>query len=189
MGWTNLAGRTAVVSPNDLRRLLGNTNAIVTVRGTLIETPHRKISERDGRQTERSAAQVRVTALRRNPDWQPASGLIVVTTPGTPGGNFFSGQPVEISGVIGQPPRPLAEGLFDYRDYLRTRGIYYQLKTSSTNDWQLGAPPRLKPPLTDRFLNWSRHTLALGFPGGGRAVASALGDDAWLADRIDCRHQ
>jgi hypothetical protein len=39
-GWTNLASRTAIVSPNDLRALLGDTNAIVTVRGTLIETPH-----------------------------------------------------------------------------------------------------------------------------------------------------
>ncbi len=164
VGWTNLASRIAVVSPNDLRALLGNTNAIVTVRGTLIETPHLRITERDGQPAERSAAQVRVAALRRNSGWQPACGLIIVTTPGAPGGNFFAGQPVEISGVIGQPPLPLAVGLFDYRDYLQTRGIYYQLKTDSTNDWQLGAAPLLKPPLTDRFLNWSRRTLALGLP-------------------------
>ena len=156
VGWTNLASRTAIVSPNDLRALLGDTNAIVTVRGTLIETPHR--------QTERSVAQVQITALRRTAGWQPACGSIVVTTPGALGGNFFAGQPVEISGVIGQPPLPLAEGLFDYRDYLRTRGIYYQLKTGSTNDWQLGAAPLTKPPLTDRFLNWSQRTLALGLP-------------------------
>jgi competence protein ComEC len=164
VGWTNLASRTAIVSPNDLRASLGDTNAIVTVRGTLIETPHLRITERDDRQTERSVAQVQVIALRRNTNWQPACGLIVVTTPGTPAGGFFAGQPVEISGIIGQSPPPLAEGLFDYRDYLRTRGIYYQLKTGSTNDWQLGAPPLLQPPLTDRFLNWARRTLALGLP-------------------------
>jgi competence protein ComEC len=164
VGWTNLASRTAIVSPNDLRALLGDTNAIVTVRGTLIETPHLRITERDDRQTERSVAQVQVAALRRNADWQPAAGSIVVTTPGALAGVFFAGQPVEISGIIGQPPPPLAEGLFDYRDYLRTRGIYYQLRTDSTNDWQLGAAPLLKPPLTDRFLNWSRRTLALGLP-------------------------
>ena len=164
VGWTNLASRTAIVSPNDLRALLGDTNAIVTVRGTLIETPHLRITERDDRQTERSVTQVRVSALGRNANWQPACGSIIVTTPGAAGGNFFAGQPVEISGIIGQPPPPLAEGLFDYRDYLRTRGIYYQLKTSSTNDWQLGATPLLKPPLTDRFLNWSQRTLALGLP-------------------------
>jgi competence protein ComEC len=164
VGWTNLAGRIAVVSPNDLRTLLGDTSAIVTVRGTLIETPHLRITESGDRQTERSVAQVQVTAVRRNAGWQPACGSIVVTTPGALAVDFFAGQPVEISGVIGQPPPPLAEGLFDYRDYLQTRGIYYQLKTSSTDDWQLGAAPLIKPPLTDRFLNWSRRTLALGLP-------------------------
>ena len=55
-------------------------------------------------------------------------------------------------------------GLFDYRDYLQTRGIYYQLKTESTNDWQLREPVLTTTPLTDRFLNWSKRTLALGLP-------------------------
>jgi hypothetical protein len=165
VGWTNLASRTAMVSPNDLRALLGDTNAIVTVRGTLTETPHWRITERDGQQTERSVAQVQVTALCRDANWRPATGSIIVTTPGTLAASFFAGQPVEVTGVISRPASPLAEGLFDYRDYLQTRGIFYQLKTSSTNDWQLGATPLIKPPLTDRFLNWSQRTLALGLPG------------------------
>ena len=163
-GWTNFASRTAMVSPNDLRALLGDTNAIVTVRGTLIETPHLRVTERDGQQTERSVAQVQVTALHRDANWRPVTGSIVVTTPGTLAGVFFTGQPVEVTGVISRPAPPLAGGLFDYRDYLQTRGIFYQLKTSSTNDWQLGAAPLTKPPLTDRFLNWSQRTLALGLP-------------------------
>jgi ComEC/Rec2-related protein len=164
VGWTNLASRTAIVSPNDLRALLGDTNAIVTVRGTLIETPHLRITERDGQKTERSVAQVQVTTLRRDANWRPAAGSIIVTTPGVLAGDFFAGQPVEVTGVISQPASPLAEGLFDYRDYLQTRGIFYQLKTGSTNGWQLGGSPLAGPPLTDRFLNWSKHTLALGLP-------------------------
>ena len=163
-GWTNLASRTAVVSPDDLRALIGNDAAIVSVRGNLIETPHLKIAERDGQETEHSLAKVRVTELRRGENWQPASGSIIVTTPNPLAENFFAGQPVEISGVIARPPPPLADGLFDYRDYLQTRGIYYQLKTESTNDWRLCSPILLKPPLTDRFLNWSKRTLALGLP-------------------------
>ena len=95
-------------------------------------------------------------ALRHGADWQPAAGAIIVTTPGTLAADFFAGQPVEVTGVISQPPLPLAEGLFDYRDYLQTRGIFYQLKTSSTNDWRLGASPLSNPPLTDRFLDWSK---------------------------------
>ena len=164
VGWTNLASRTAVLSPNDLRTLLGNDAAIATVRGNLVETPHIKMVERDDQQTEHTLAQVRLTGLRRDENWQPADGEIMVSTPGVLPGNFFAGQPVEISGVIARPPPPLAEGLFDYRDYLRTRGIFYQLKAGSANDWQLGASALTRPPLTDRFLTWSKHTLALGLP-------------------------
>ncbi len=163
-GWTNLASRTAVVSPNDLRALLGDTAAIVTVRGTLLETPHIKIIERDDQETEHSLAQVRVTELLRGENRQAAAGEIVVTTPSALPADFFAGQPVEVTGVISRPLLPLAEGLFDYRDYLETRGIFYQLKTSSTNDWQLRSPSLTKPPLTDRFLAWSKRTLALGLP-------------------------
>ncbi|MGD0744857.1 MAG: ComEC family competence protein, partial [Verrucomicrobiota bacterium] len=164
VGWTNLASRTAVLSPNDLRALLGNETAIVTVRGNLLETPHIKIIERDDQQTEHTIAQVRVTGLRRNENWQRADGEIVVATPGAFPGVFFAGQPVEISGVITRPPSPLAEGLFDYRNYLQTRGIFYQLKAGSAGDWQLGASALTRPPLTDRFLTWSKDTLALGLP-------------------------
>jgi competence protein ComEC len=163
-GWTNLMVHTAIISPNDLRVLLGNEATIATVRGTLTETPHLKITERDNQQTEHSLAQVRVTGLRKGQNWQPAFGLILVATPNALPGIFSAGQPVEISGVIAPPPAPLAEGLFDYRDYLQTRGIFYELKTDSTNDWNLLEPHFFKPPLTDRFLDWSKRTLAFGLP-------------------------
>lgn len=163
-GWTNLTLHTAVVSPDDLRSIVGDANAIITVRGTLTETPHIKIAERDGEPTEHSLVRIDVSELRREENWQPAYGQIIVSTPSAMSDNFFAGQPVEISGVMIQPPVPLAEGLFDYRDYLKTRGIYYEFKTRSTNDWQLREPVLQTPPLTDRFLNWSKPTLALGLP-------------------------
>ncbi len=163
-GWTNLIVHTAAISPNDLRTLVGNDDEIVSVCGTLVETPKLKISERDGEQTEHSLARVSVNELRRNGNWRSALGEVIVTTPSALPENFFAGQLVEISGVISKPPPPLAEGLFDDREYLQTRGIYYQLKTESTNDWQLREPILTSPPLTDRFLNWSKHTLALGLP-------------------------
>jgi competence protein ComEC len=143
---------------------LDNDAAIATVRGTLTETPHLKITVRDDQQTGHMLAQVQVTALYHNGSWQPAIGKIITTTPGTLASNFFAGQPVEISGVIARPPPPLANGLFDYRYYLETRGIFYELKTDSTNDWKLLEPHFSKPPLTDRFLNWSKRTLAFGLP-------------------------
>ena len=163
-GWTNFAVHTTELSPNDLRRLLGGEPALVTVRGTLAETPRQKIFIRDEQERWHSVARVRVTEIRRTENFSPATGEILVATPGIPAAHFFAGQPVEIAGVIAQPPLPVAEGLFDYRHYLATRGIFYQLKTESTNDWQLREPALSKPPLTDRFLNWSHRTLALGLP-------------------------
>jgi ComEC/Rec2-related protein len=164
VGWTNLIFHTAVISPNDLRNLIGNEAEIVSVRGLLTQTPQLKISERDGEPTEHSLAQVKISEFQRDGNWQPAFGKIIVSTPAQLASNFFAGQSAEISGVISKPPPPLAEGLFDDRDYLQTRGIFYELKTDSTNDWQLRAPILQKPPLTDRFLNWSKRTLALGLP-------------------------
>ena len=163
-GWTNLVLHTAVISPNDLRTIVGDTDAIVTVRGMLAETPHLKIGEHDGEPTEHSLVRVDVSEIRCGENWQPTVGHIIVATPSALPENFFARQAVEISGVINRPPPPLAEGLFDYRDYLQTRGIYYELNTGSTNDWQLCAPVLTTSPLTDRFLNWSKRTLALGLP-------------------------
>ena len=164
VGWTNFAARTAIVSPDDLRALLGNNSALVTVHGTLAETPRLKIVERNDEENWRSVARIRVREIRRENDFQPAAGEILVSTPDLLGPFFFAGQPVEISGVIAPPAPPLAEGLFDFQNYLATRGIFYQLKTESTNDWKILDPHLSAPPLTDRFLNWSKQTLALGLP-------------------------
>ena len=163
-GWTNFVCHTAVISPNDLRTLLGNQPALVTVRGELAETPRLKIVFRDEQENWRSVARVCVAEIQRAGNFAPVTGEILIATPGILDTNFFAGQTVDISGVISRPPPPLAEGLFDFQTYLATRGIYYQLKAESTNDWKLLQPVLAKPPLTDRFLGWSKQTLALGLP-------------------------
>src|SRR5882757_2458558 len=129
VGWTNLTVHNTAISPNDLWTLMGNETDLITVRGALMETPDLKIYERDGEQTEHALALVRVSELRRGEEWQPAVGTIIATTPSALASNFFAGQPVEISGILSPPPRPVAGGLFDYRTYLNRQGIYFQLKT------------------------------------------------------------
>jgi hypothetical protein len=164
-GWVNLEARTAVISPADLQRQLGAEPALVTLRGVLLETPRLKILKLDGVETWRSLARIRTTAISRpGENFSPAADDVLAVTPGILGPAFFAGQSVELSGVIARPGPPLAEGLFDYQNYLATRGIYFQLKTQTTNDWSLRPPIAASPPLTDRFLDWSRHTLALGLP-------------------------
>jgi hypothetical protein len=170
-GWTNLIFRTAIVSPNDLRRLIGDKTELAAVRGVVATTPQIRISERRGDEFERSRAQVRVSEIRIGETWQPADGDVIVSTPlGRAQGTVVAAQvvapaqAVEISGVIARPPSAVAEGLFDDRAYLQARGIFYEFKARSTNDWHLRAPILSRPPLTDRFLEWSRHVLAIGLP-------------------------
>lgn len=169
-GWTNFESRTATLSPYDLRTQFGNETAIVFLRGELAETPRLKLTVIDDVEKWRSIARVRVSEISSGGNFQPATGEMLVTTPGILGTNYFTGQPVLIGGTLSRPDPPLAEGLFDYRDYLEKRGIAYQLKVESTNQWQLLEPITPVPPLTDRFLNWSQNTLALGLPEDDETV-------------------
>src|SRR5271154_1469538 len=80
-GWTNLIFHTAIISPNDLRNLIGNETEIVSVRGILTQSPQIKLSERDGEEIEHSLAQIKISEIRRDENWQPALGKIVISTP------------------------------------------------------------------------------------------------------------
>jgi competence protein ComEC len=189
-GWTNLATQTAVVSPNDLRSLMGSEPALVTVRGNLTETPSTRIFLRDEEAVQRSLARVRITGLRRvnGAGWQPALGTAVVTTPGVLPGNYFAGQPVEINGVLAPPDAPRAEGLFDYRGYLQKLGIFYALKTAPTNDWQLRPNASAEPGLSDRFCAWAEKVLTLGLDPADEStqllLAMTLGQKTVLTDEV-----
>ncbi|MBU6409592.1 MAG: ComEC/Rec2 family competence protein, partial [Verrucomicrobia bacterium] len=163
-GWTNLRLRTAVLAPDDLRHLLGPRPEIVTLRGALIQSPRVTILQRRDRDIERSLALVRVAKIQRKNHWQPASGKLIVATPAPLGTNYFSGEPIQVFGVIARPPAPLAPGLFDYRNYLAVRGIYFELKTGSVADWRLPAPHPARPPMNDRFMAWAHRALAAGLP-------------------------
>ena len=139
VAWTNLAVRTSVLSPNDLRLTLGTAADYVTVRGTLLESPILRVQERGGRVTQRSSAEIEVQSVRRQTGWAPAFGRVVASTPGVVGAEFHSGLEVEITGVIQTPKGPVAPGQFDYRAYLESRGVFHQLRCENTNDWQIVA--------------------------------------------------
>ena len=163
VGWTNLVNRNAITSPHDLRILVGPEPVIATLRGTLTETPSVRVHERQGQEQARSLVPLQVTACATNGIWQPASGIIIVSTKGELPADFFAGREVEITGVITPPPRPVAPGLFDYRTYLARQGIYYQLKADSPRDWKT-VDADTNRPFADRFLGWAQQTLARGLP-------------------------
>jgi ComEC/Rec2-related protein len=167
VGATILTLQKSVLSPHDLRRVLGSEPVIVTLRGVLPETPWQRTYERDDKESWRTVAYLDATGLRtKGNGWQPATGRVAVSTPGQLAPVFFGGRAVELEGVLLEPRGPVAEGVFDYPKFLRRQGVYYQLQVSTTNDWRLatGADPKAPWPLTDRFSAWGKAALARGLP-------------------------
>lgn len=164
-GWANLAAQTAIHSPHDLRTIVGTNAAYVTIRGALLGAPTLRLNERGGRALPRSSAEIEVSALFDHDRWSPAFGRLVASTPGVLGDNFFSGREVEVTGVIQAPKGPRAPGQLDYRAYLASRGVFHQLRSESTKDWQISARgAKQAPPLTDRFARWALQILGKGLP-------------------------
>ena len=166
LGWTNIALRSAVLSPVDLRVLTRGSVELVTLRARLVETPTFRIFERDAQESWRSHALVEVSALGRQGEWQPATGRVAVTTPGVLGTEFFAGRAVELTGILREPLGAAAPGLFDYRAFLAWQGVWLQLQCADPNDWRLAdfAPQPEQPPVSDRFRDWAQRTLARGLP-------------------------
>jgi ComEC/Rec2-related protein len=167
IGTTNLTLRKTILSPHDLRLVAGQQPAMASVRGTLSETPYHRLYEDKEEEAWRTLAHLDVAAVRlHGGNWQPAAGRIVISTPGVVAREFFGGQRVELEGVFSAPRAAIAEGLFDYRQFLSRQGIYYQLQVASTNDWRLAsdADAHAAQPLADRFADWARAALARGLP-------------------------
>jgi competence protein ComEC len=164
-GWANDAVRTTVISPHDLRVLIGNEPRLAEVRGVLIETPFLRVFEAGEKEVWRTLARVEISAVRLDGGgtWQRAVGRMAVATPGVLT-NLFGGQEVEISGVAAAPKGPVAKGMFDYRQLLRRQGIYYRLQADEARDWKVLRSPERKP-LPDRFREWAKQVLGRGLPG------------------------
>ena len=194
-GWTNMATRTAVLAPDDLRTVAGTNTDYVTLRGRLMETPMQRVFENQDTESWHTLARLDVSALRRGGPagaWQPASGRVIAGTPGLLDARFFGGRVVEVTGVLRPPRGPAAEELFDYRAYLRRQGIHHELRVAGAGDWTLvesgpGAGPG-RPPLADRFRNWAQATLEQGLPEQDESLrliwAMSLGWTTALTDEV-----
>lgn len=165
-GWWHLSARLAIWTDRDLRVTAGQVPRLVTVRGTLAGTPTERVSVRQGQERARTLAWVDVTGVGADGGWQETRGRVVVTSFGALPPEYFGGRAVEVFGVLDRPRGPAAEGLFDYRAWLRWQGIYFELVSEGPADWRLaaGVSQPQDPPLCDRFLAWGQRTLARGLP-------------------------
>ena len=186
-GWINLAARSEIVSPRDLRLQIGNGAEYLSIRGQLRSTPTYRVFEVNAQESWRTLAQIDVTEIQLHEKWQPALGRAMASTAGLLDEQYSVGQTVEVSGIL-QPPRPpLAEGLFDYRTYLNRQGIYYQLAVASTNDWKAVGTPQTRP-VADRFFSWAQKVLQRGLPFEDEPLrliwAMTLGWKTALSDEV-----
>ena len=178
----------APLAPHDLRRVSGPGPGIVTVRGTILETPTLRLVERKGILAGRTLVRVGVTALRCGDVWQPAVGDVAVGTAGVLSAEFFRTQRVEVTGVLRLPPGPAAEGLFDYRAHLRLRGVWRTLLAEGPADWRLAPDAVAAAPWSERFLPWAQAMLSRGLPDDEATrllAAMALGWKTPLTGEVD----
>ncbi len=163
-GAVNLASRTVVVSPFDLRSVAGMHPTLGTISGRLEATPTLRLRS-DG-ESFRSLAVVAVESIETGSTARPALGRVAVSTPAVLPEGFYGGRRVRVFGVLRLPGFPRAPGLFDARAYFHWQGIEYQFEAQGTNDWALAPDPGPPParPLADRFIAWAQAALRRGLP-------------------------
>jgi competence protein ComEC len=163
-GWIFYTVRYEILSPADLRVLVGNKPALAKIRGTLLEPATTRVYTEEGRVAESTLAHVRVSTIQLKGVWRAAFGEIIISTPALLPPIFFTGQEVVVDGVLKEPPHAQAEGLFDYRYYLRLQRIFYQLSADSATSWSLAGPANAPLPIVDRFQRWASNKLSAGLP-------------------------
>lgn len=169
-GWFHLATRTMLLSPRDLRELAPPGPVLASVRGTLARSPVERRYE-DGKKVYWSTrVPIRLQAVQLGAGWLPIHGKVMARFRGRLPPRFFSGQSVEVSGVLKPPPAAVQFGMFDYGDYLDRLGISRLLETDRPGDWRLGRRAEAGPPLSRRFQDWARKALVVGMPETDTAV-------------------
>ncbi len=163
-GWINLAQRTLVLDPRDVRGVMGTKTALAVVKGVITEAPQIHPHQFKDKLTETTTALLDLQSLAIDQgEPRTVAGRIVIQTKAALPATFFAGQMVTVTGVLGPPDSALAPGLFDYRAYLENQGVYFELKAEDTNAWTLVSSPA-RPPLADRFREWAREALGRGLP-------------------------
>lgn len=171
LGWFNYSWRYEIHRPEDLRVVIGCEEAIVQVRGTLLTTPELRIYTSADESYRSTSAKLRVTAVERKGDWKEARGDVVVNTRGMLPDEFWKGQEVIVQGVIKEPASALAEGMFDFREFLFNQGIFYLVAVESARDWQQADRNQAAvKPLTVSFQEWAQPLLARGLPAPDQNV-------------------
>lgn len=153
------------LSPNDLRLAFDEEAQAVEVFGEIEGPPDLRLSEYRGQIRPSTAISLQVRGWRQDGlPWQRIQGRVMTRTRGVAPAGIFQGQVVVVQGVLRRPPEAVAQGLFDYREHLRFRGISHLLEADSFVDWQVVADPPVRVPWSARFIPWAQRALSYGLP-------------------------
>jgi ComEC/Rec2-related protein len=89
---------------------------------------------------------------------------VLVHTQGRLSDEMMRGAQVTMDGVLHLPLQAQLPGLFDYRDYLRRQGVYYQFTVDDIGDWTLNSPSRGLSRKLHQMVAWCRENQARGLP-------------------------
>ncbi len=191
-GIVHIQVTTAILSPFDLREVMGENPEFIKLTAVLLESP--KVKEQvlpSGKS--RWKTKVRLRLRRRLADHSGVGhslkGDVIATMSGRLPDSFFRGRAVQVEGILKRPPSSRAEGLFNYRIFLERQGIYYLFQTENNHDWKI-VDQRKDPikPLSDRFRKWAQETLAKGLnpddPVLALLYAISLGDRERISSHL-----
>ena len=106
-GWANHTFHTAILSSEDLRRVVLEEAVIITLRGRMVDTPIQRITRRESGSIERLLVMIDTEAIERGDQWQAARGRVMVATTNRLDPGYYAGRRVEVDGVgAGDPHRP-----------------------------------------------------------------------------------
>lgn len=137
---------TVIQSQEDIRaQMVGKTAAMVIVRGELLERPAISSTKVWSAGVEYTNEICRVSLALNEICWsgdysetgefQKATGTVKAFCYKVLSEDFTAGALVEIRGVIRLPSGAKTPGGFNYKKYLESQGIYYELKTATNEDW------------------------------------------------------
>lgn len=169
-GWHH--HRRSDLAPVDLAWSISDSPHPVWLRGVVREAP----GLRDGGEGRVSTRFViDVTAVRDGEAWRPATGRALTTVAGDRT-DIRAGRAIDAAGSLARVAAPLNPGEFDYRDYLRGRGIWLRLAVKDPASIRPGDPrdDRASYRRLGAVRAWSRRQLVGALDPETAPLASAL---------------
>lgn len=116
---------TTISSPNDITRLLEQRDQNVALRGVIVsDTGYR--DKPVNNEPERLRFELKLEALQRDGQWQPASGRVLVFVSETREPEPLRyGDLIDVSAVLRVPPPVRNPGTFDWRSWLKRQRIFF----------------------------------------------------------------